>query len=219
MFGKHLNHCPSSMQAGFDRWFANDGGDYVGKECKFWDNEAPSGTITCDEVQAASGYGAGYETSVIGNKTVDWIKKVGQAAAMPGGKPFFAYIGVKAPHLPSTPAPWYREHFNETALDVHYKTPNFDLLGKDHHWLVSQQPPLQQGQKAWIDHIFRERWRTLLSHDDLIGDVVRLVESLNLLEKTFFFSTSDHGCEPLSLVSPRVACSPPPSSLCHEQVL
>ena len=35
---------------------------------------------------------------------------------------------------------------------MHYKTPNFNLLGKDHHWLVAQQPPLKQDQKAWIDH-------------------------------------------------------------------
>lgn len=89
MFGKHLNQCPSSMQAGFDRWFANDGGNYVGPDCAFWDNEAATGTITCDQVQTASGYGAGYETSVIGNKTIDWIKKVGHAAAT-GGKPFMA---------------------------------------------------------------------------------------------------------------------------------
>ena len=77
---------------------------------------------------------------------------------------------------------------------MHYKTPNFDMLGADHHWLVAQQPPLKSAQKTWIDHIFRERWRTLMSHDDLIGDVVRLVESLGLLSKTFFFSTSDREC-------------------------
>jgi arylsulfatase A-like enzyme len=190
MFGKHLNQCPSTMPAGFDRWFANDGGNYVGPNCKFFDNEAPGGSITCEQVQNQSGYGAGYETSVIGNKTVEWIKKVGSGAST---KPFMAYVGVHAPHLPSTPAPWYKDHFNDTALEVHYKTPNFNVLGADHHWLVAQQPPLSARQKGWIDMTFRNRWRTLLSHDDLIAAVVGAVDDLGLLDKTFFFSTSDHG--------------------------
>ena len=190
MFGKHLNICPDKMPSGFDRWFANDGGDYIGPNCKFWDNEAVNGTITCDQVQNESGYGAGYETAVIGNKTVEWLQKVGTATTR---KPFMAYIGVKAPHLPATPAPWYADYFNDTALDAHYKTPNFDVHGAEHHWLVAEQPPLTTTQKVWIDTHFRDRWRTLLSHDDLIGDVVRLVGTLGLLDQTFFFSTSDHG--------------------------
>ncbi len=49
MFGKHLNQCPSSMQSGFDRWFANGGGNYVGRGCSFFDNESPTGSTSCAE--------------------------------------------------------------------------------------------------------------------------------------------------------------------------
>lgn len=81
------------MPAGFDRWFANGGGDYVGKACMFYDNTAPSGRITCAEVQAQSGYGAAYSTSVIGNKTVEWIRSVTNG---PGAtKPFMACKATK----------------------------------------------------------------------------------------------------------------------------
>lgn len=208
MFGKHLNNCPRTMPSGFDRWFANGGGDYNGPSCMFYDNESPTGSITCDQVQKRSGYGAGYETSVIGNKTVEWINSVasaktpsvptapgtaGNAAADAARKPFMAYVGVKAPHVPSTPAPWYANHFQNKSLDVHYKTPNFNVHGVDHHWVVSQQQPLSVRQMDEIDAEFRNRWRTLLSHDDLIEAVVNTVSELGLLEKTFFFSTSDHG--------------------------
>ena len=104
-----------------------------------------------------------------------------------------AYIGVKAPHVPSTPAPWYSSHFSEPGLAEHYKTPNFNVHGANHHWVVAQQPPLSTTQEAEIDGLFRNRWRTLLSHDDLIAAVVGLVEELQMLDRTFFFSTSDHG--------------------------
>ena len=49
-----------------------------------------------------------YTTSVMGNASVAWIKSV-----LDKGKthpPFFAWIGPHAPHLPSTPAPWYLDH-------------------------------------------------------------------------------------------------------------
>jgi len=48
-------------------------------------------------------------------------------------------------------------------------TPNFNVHGADHHWVVAQQPPLSHGQVSEIDGLFRNRWRTLLSHDDLIA--------------------------------------------------
>jgi N-acetylglucosamine-6-sulfatase len=104
-----------------------------------------------------------------------------------------AYVGVHAPHLPATPAPWYADKFTEPSLASNYKTPNYNVLGADHHWLVAQQQPLNAGQEKEIDELFRKRWRSLLSHDDLIAEVVATVEELGLIEKTFFFSSSDHG--------------------------
>jgi hypothetical protein len=49
-----------------------------------------------------------YTTSIVGNKTIDWIKSV--VAKGPTHPPFFAWVGPHAPHLPSTPAPWYADH-------------------------------------------------------------------------------------------------------------
>ena len=44
-----------------------------------------------------------YTTSLIGNKSIAWIKKV--LASGPTHPPFFAWLGPHAPHLPATPAP------------------------------------------------------------------------------------------------------------------
>lgn len=49
-----------------------------------------------------------YMTSVIGNKSVDWLRQVTQLQESGGSQtPFFAYIALHAPHVPATPAPWY----------------------------------------------------------------------------------------------------------------
>ena len=44
----------------------------------------------------------------LGNKTMPWIAKAAKDAAS-NGKPFFAHLSPHAPHLPATPAPWYKE--------------------------------------------------------------------------------------------------------------
>ena len=49
-----------------------------------------------------------YTTAVMGNKTIQWIETV--VRGKPTHPPFYAWIGPHAPHLPSTPAPWYNDH-------------------------------------------------------------------------------------------------------------
>ena len=53
---------------------------------------------------------------------------------------------------------------------------------------------ISEGAAAVTRGVFRNRWRTLMSVDDLIADVVHLVEAeLGLAEYTYFIYTSDHG--------------------------
>jgi N-acetylglucosamine-6-sulfatase len=44
-----------------------------------------------------------------------------------------------------------------------------------------------------ITDIFKNRWRTLMSVDDVIADVIAEVDALGLSDSTYFFYTSDHG--------------------------
>merc|ERR1719454_1404338 len=44
-----------------------------------------------------------------------------------------------------------------------------------------------------ITGVFKNRWRTLMSVDDVIGDVIATVEELGLGDSTYFFYSSDHG--------------------------
>merc|ERR1712147_460925 len=44
-----------------------------------------------------------------------------------------------------------------------------------------------------ITGIWRNRWRTLMSVDDVIADVIAVIEELGLSDSTYFFYSSDHG--------------------------
>jgi N-acetylglucosamine-6-sulfatase len=44
-----------------------------------------------------------------------------------------------------------------------------------------------------ITDVFKNRWRTLMSVDDAIADVVAACEALGVMGSTYFFFTSDHG--------------------------
>ena len=90
MFGKHLNNCPKTIQPGFARWFANGGGNFFNTQ--FFDDRSPTGTFT-----ANSSFYAGYQTSILGNVSINWIREIvhgGRAASGDGAShpPFFVYV-------------------------------------------------------------------------------------------------------------------------------
>jgi N-acetylglucosamine-6-sulfatase len=189
MFGKYLNSWSGKIQPGFSRWFANGGGAYF--NTSFNDDRSPTGHFVAN----ASFY-AGYQTSILGNVSIDWIREIVTKNHTAGAgythPPFFAYIGVHAPHLPSSPAPWYAKNtFTDASLASRYKTPNFNYSATDHHWCVAQQPPITGEQLEGIDSLFRDRWRTLLSVDDLVEGVVKAVMDLHIDDHTYFFYSSD----------------------------
>jgi N-acetylglucosamine-6-sulfatase len=126
-----------------------------------------------------------YSTSIIGNRTVDFITR---AAAMK--RPFFVSAATRAPHGPSTPAPWYMDKFKDTKNLV---TPAFNFTGTGHVDWIQDQKPVSAKESAAFDHQFADRWRTLLSVDDLVEAVVEVLAKTNLLDKTFIFYSSDHG--------------------------
>ena len=52
-----------------------------------------------------------YSTSIVGNRTVEFIRNAALDASKTDGgifKPFLAVAATRAPHGPETPAPWYK---------------------------------------------------------------------------------------------------------------
>lgn len=72
-------------------------------------------------------------------------------------------------------------------------TPNYNVSSPDKAQHVRQNPALNKQVQCWENQHFRDRWRTLLSVDDLVDAVYTKLEAENLLNNTFIFYSSDHG--------------------------
>jgi N-acetylglucosamine-6-sulfatase len=103
MFGKYLNNNPKLPPIGIDAYFTNGGGTYNSPQ---FDTKGVSDLGPWHVPDGGHVFKGNYTTSVVGNMSIAWIRKVAKA-----GKPFFAYIAPKACHEPFTPAPWYADHW------------------------------------------------------------------------------------------------------------
>ena len=101
-------------------------------------------------------------------------------------------LAPPASHAPFTPAPQYEDEFSNLTAP---RLPSFNLnSGDTKHWFTRQGGNLSEGAVAEVDKVFRNRWRTLLSVDDMVaGLVARLGEEVDLLDNTYILYTSDHG--------------------------
>ena len=183
-FGKYLNepgvkpYCKDSVPLpGFDRWFTMCNTDmYYGNEISDNGKFRTYGHEPSD-----------YLTAIIANATLNFLEDVLKEKE----EPFFAYIAPHAPHVPATPAPEYE---NTLPYMMAPHSPIYNFTATDHHGIVKLQSPMDPFQIApEIDELFRNRWRSLLSVDDLMMDVVKKLDQYNQLDNTYFLFTSDHG--------------------------
>lgn len=184
MFGKYLNNVPNYVPRGFDAWMANGGGDYFSPSFSTFNAPGlPDGHW--------KGTSDNYTTAVVGNVSIAWIKKVVSAQ-----KPFFAYVAPKACHEPFNPAPWYRDHWDPSwpAHEIRPANWNASFASRtDHHGNIATEPLITSEAATVITGVFKNRWRTLMSVDDVIHAVVAETQRLGVLEDTYFFYSSDHG--------------------------
>lgn len=105
--------------------------------------------------------------------------------------PFFMMLSTPACHAPFTPAPQYTDKF------VSEKSPregSYNVKPKDKHWLLRQTiVPMPDDTVQESDEIFRKRWRTLLSVDDMIEDIISTLDKQGQLNNTYIFFSSDNG--------------------------
>ena len=186
LFGKYLNNWPDVVPLGFDAWLANGGGDYIAPQFRTHGLEwagIKDGTW--------QGGQDNYTTAVVGNISIAWIRKVAAE-----GRPWFAYIAPKSAHEPFIPAPWYLDHWDASWPDHEPRPPSYNSSFEaraDHHGNIATNPMLDAEAAAVTTGIFKNRWRTLMSVDDLVASVVGAVDELGALDTTYFFFTSDHG--------------------------
>eukprot|EP01060_Flectonema_neradi_P023355 TRINITY_DN315_c0_g2_i5.p1 TRINITY_DN315_c0_g2~~TRINITY_DN315_c0_g2_i5.p1 ORF type:complete len:524 (+),score=126.69 TRINITY_DN315_c0_g2_i5:42-1574(+) len=182
MFGKYLNYFEGPPAPGFDAWLANGGGNYFSPQ--FFTKGItglPDGSVTFNKTD--------YTTAVVGNYSNAWIKEVKD-------DPFVAFINPKACHEPFTPAPWYKDTWEEGWPAQAPRPPSWNMTKEqraDHHPTIANQDVFTEQTAQCIDDTFKNRWRTLLSVDDVISATHQLCVDLGIEERTYFIYSSDHG--------------------------
>eukprot|EP01084_Bolivina_argentea_P021904 40709_1 len=122
-----------------------------------------------------------YETSFMANNSIQWLHDIMNNQTTKQ-KPFMAWIGSHAPHFPADPAPWYQNEFNDKNAP---RTPHFNLKVDNHHDFVSSNPILNDTAIEWIDQLYRDRLRSLLSVDDMIQPLFNVLKQYNVLNNTY----------------------------------
>jgi N-acetylglucosamine-6-sulfatase len=207
MFGKWMNEYNVAVAPGWDRWFAGMGYGNL----TYADSDSPTGTyVACPFAlgSCAAAPHMGYTTSLIGNKSLEWIRKVAPSHAT---TPFFAYVAVTAPHLPDVPPPWYacgnascpsvwptshpREHapdwYADCAAVRSPRLPNFDMDGAGFHEQIATQLPFDDEAIRYVDELAVMRCLTLLAVDDTVAELAEALDDLGVAEQTYFIYSSD----------------------------
>ena len=189
MFGKVLN---DMTDYGCNGKTATSGVDRMFVMCKhvFYNEtwidqgapDSPGGLAT----NSTGDHPTEYTTSLIGNATLRWIRSIVEANHesqlrhhTQGRRPFMAWIGPHAPHLPSTPAQWYLDNPVGNLRVV--REPNFGVLGADKHAFYPQEPVISapgdpgirpgKSDEEEIQDEYSKRMRSMLSVDDIVREV------------------------------------------------
>jgi N-acetylglucosamine-6-sulfatase len=146
-------------------------------------------------------YSVDYFTDYVKNKSVEFLQNLS-----PESDPFFMFIAPPACSAPFTSAPQYVSLFSKEKAP---RTKNYDVPGTDKHWVVASAPnPMSDAAVSYTDQTFQNRWRTLLSLDDLVESVVNELDATNVLNDTFIFFTSDSGYHLGQFSLPSGSCQP-----------
>jgi arylsulfatase A-like enzyme len=183
LIGKYLNRYDRTyLPPGWDRWSAFEpagrgGGSYY----NYW---------LLDETGTHTYYGADpqdYSTDVLAGQADSFIR-----AADPS-RPLFLFFTPFGPHAPYTPAP---RHLTDFSHLPPYRPPSFNEADvSDKPAWVRRLPLLTQQQIKSLDSQQKNRYRTLLSVDDAVGEIVQALTDTGRLADTLIVFASDNGLE------------------------
>jgi arylsulfatase A-like enzyme len=134
-----------------------------------------------------------YLTDVLSEKATGYVRRT--AGSDPpffaSDRPFFMWLGTKAPHLPATPAPRHEGAFADQPLPT---PPSFDEkdVSDKPDW-VRDNPRFSPDWIAYMDRYQRYRLESLLAVDEMVGDLVKSLKETGELKNTYIFFTSDNG--------------------------
>jgi len=127
-----------------------------------------------------------YSTSILGNSSSAWISAFVKNHP---DKPFHVVVAPHAPHGPYTPAPWYAH----TKVEKLVRLESWNYSASTHIPWVADLPGLTEAEGTRYNVIWEDRWRTMMSVDDLVNGIFKVLEDSGILNNTYVLFTSDHG--------------------------
>ncbi|MDP9850085.1 sulfatase [Streptosporangium lutulentum] len=181
LLGKYLNHYPGTVAAptyvpeGWDDWAVPVRNLYQ------------QYNYTLNENGVLKDYGAlaqDYLGDVLTQKANSFVTQQGD-------DPFFLYLAPISPHNPASYAPRYRDAFADAIAP---RTGSFDQSDvKDEPAWLRALPRFSERTIAKIDERYRNRLRSMLSVDDMVGTLIESLRATGKLENTYIFFSSDNG--------------------------
>ncbi|MFC7649032.1 sulfatase-like hydrolase/transferase [Streptosporangium lutulentum] len=118
-------------------------------------------------------------------------QKANSFVTQQGDDPFFLYLAPISPHNPASYAPRYRDAFADAIAP---RTGSFDQSDvKDEPAWLRALPRFSERTIAKIDERYRNRLRSMLSVDDMVGTLIESLRATGKLENTYIFFSSDNG--------------------------
>ncbi|MFD0690596.1 sulfatase family protein [Actinomadura fibrosa] len=125
-----------------------------------------------------------YFTDVLSSRAQDFVTSS-------DGRPFFAYIAPVMPHTPAVPAPRHRKLYPDLKAP---RTANYNLAEMDGKPAeLRRLPKATSAEKRRWDRLFRDRARSVLAIDDMVGALVKALDGSGRLDDTYVVMTSDNG--------------------------
>ncbi len=128
-----------------------------------------------------------YKTFVLAKAANSWISK------RAGGKPFFAYVAMTAPHGPLVKTPGHTTEYADTRSPSVTKTSFNEADVSDKPRYIRKRGSLSPREQKRIDQRYRKRMRSMLAVDDFVGDLVEKLSDAGELDETYIFVSSDNG--------------------------
>lgn len=177
-FGKYLNRYwtpayeSGYVPPGWDRWVTFPRSGYFGYDLNIDGVIRHFGTTPAD-----------YSTSVLAREAASFIR--GETG------PILVWFAPYAPHNPATPEPRYANAFSDLAP---WRPPSYNEADiSDKPAWMQRLRPLDADKQTRKDAFRIDQYRTLLSVDDAVGELLRALEDSGRLANTLIVFMSDNG--------------------------
>ncbi len=179
--GKYMNgYAGRHVPPGWDEWHAISG-NYLSHDL----NE--NGRIIAYDPQRY------HLDDVLAEKATEYLRRTSGVHSpwLGSDRPFFMWLGPKAPHYPASPAPRHEDDFADISLP---HPPSFDErdVSDKPEWVRNNLNLSQEGI-AYLEQLHRKRLQSLQAVDEMVKDLVDALRESGELENTYIFFTSDNG--------------------------